>query len=35
MLGMVAHTFNPDIQKAEAGKSVQVQGQPGLHRLCL
>ena len=30
MLGMVAHTFNPSIQEAEAGGSLLVQGQPGL-----
>ena len=27
---MVAHTFNPSTQKAEAGGSLWIQGQPGL-----
>lgn len=31
-VGVVMHTLNPSIQKAEAGGSVGVQGQrPGLH----
>ena len=29
-LGVVAHTFNPSSQEAEAGGSLLVQGQPGL-----
>jgi hypothetical protein len=31
-LKMRAHTFNPNIQIAEAARSLLVQGQPGLHR---
>jgi hypothetical protein len=27
---MVTHTFNPKAQEAEAGRSIWVQGQPGL-----
>ena len=27
---MVAHTFNHSTQKAQAGRSLQIQGQPGL-----
>ena len=28
---MMAHTFNPSTLEAEAGGSLWVQGQPGLH----
>lgn len=28
---IVGSAFNPSIQEAEAGGSLQVQGQPGLH----
>ena len=30
-LGVGDHTFNPNTQEAEAGQSLGVQGQPGLH----
>ena len=30
---MAAHSFNPNTQETEAGKSLWVQGQPGLQEL--
>jgi hypothetical protein len=30
-MGIVLHTFYPSTQEAEAGRSQEVQGQPGLH----
>lgn len=29
---MMTHHFSPSTQEAEASRSLQVQGQPGLHR---
>jgi hypothetical protein len=31
MPGMVMHTFNPNTQETEAGGSLQICSQPGLH----
>jgi hypothetical protein len=30
MLGMAVHTFNTSTREAEAGESLEVEGQPGL-----
>lgn len=30
---MMGHAFNPSTRKAEASKSLWVQGQPGLHKV--
>ena len=30
-LGVVVHAFSPSTREAEAGGSLRVQGQPGLH----